>query len=392
MSSAQFARDPDLGRLLDDGYEVAILANHLMVRHIPYVNERGEVAYGSLTYPVTVAGDTITPECQHEIWFVGSFPYRAIGTPLPMVTSNPRQIAEGVAAPYMLSSKPMPEGRYPDQYTKVCAYVRILSHEAQAIDSTVTATPGANWVEDDEDSPFVYPDTATSRAGLAHLARRYRGHRVGIVGLGGTGSYILDQLAKTPVALIRLIDGDYLENHNAFRSPGAASLGELQGHPKKVHYYRDVYSKMHRGVEAFDEYLAEGNLELLEGLDFVFLASDDSSSKPAVIAALERKAVPFIDVGMGVEEVDGHLTGLLRITTSLPGARDHVHNNDRIPRGTDPANDYGRNIQVADLNALNAVLAIIRWKRFLGFYADGTNEGFSTYSVYTNEVANEDRT
>ena len=34
--------------------------------------------------------------------------------------------------------------------------------------------------------------------------------------------------------------------------------------------------------------------------------------------------------------------------------------------------DYSSNIQVADLNALNAILAIIRWKRYLGFYATHT--------------------
>jgi hypothetical protein len=284
----------------------------------------------------------------------------------------------------------MPEGAYPDQYTKVTSYVRILAHEALAVDHTVTATPGAAWVEVDGDSPFVYRDTATSRAGIAHLVSRFHGHRVGIVGLGGTGSYILDQVAKTPVALIRLIDGDYFENHNAFRAPGAASLEQLRDRPKKVHYYKDAYSNMHRSIEANDVFLDLENLTLLDDLDFVFLASDDSAIKPAVMGRLEELGVPFIDVGMGVEEVDGHLTGLLRTTTSLPGHRDHVHVNDRIPLGAPGDDDYGRNIQVADLNALNALMAVLRWKRNLGFYADGTREGFSTFSIYAGEISNED--
>ena len=42
-----------------------------------------------------------------------------------------------------------------------------------------------------------------------------------------------------------------------------------------------------------------------------------------------------------------------------------------------------------DYNALNAMLAIGRWKRHLGFYADGTNEKFSTYSMFTNHITNE---
>jgi hypothetical protein len=390
MSSAPFDRDPDLVRLLDDGYDVAIVANHLLVNHIPYLNDQGAIAYGRLTYPVSLAGDVITPTCQHEIWLVGSRPHAATGQPLALATPSPRHIAEGIEASFMLSSKPMPEGAYPDQYTKITSYVRILAHEAFAIDPTVTATPGAAWVEVDSDSPFVYRDTATSRAGIAHLVSRFHGHRVGIVGLGGTGSYILDQVAKTPVALIRLIDGDYFENHNAFRAPGAASLEQLRDRPKKVHYYKDAYSHMHRSIEANDVFIDPENLILLDDLDFVFLASDDSATKPAVIGRLEELGVPFIDVGMGVEEVDGHLTGLLRTTTSLPGHRDHVHVNDRIPIGAHGDDDYGRNIQVADLNALNALMAVLRWKRYLGFYADGTGEGFSTFSIYAGEIANED--
>ena len=32
--------------------------------------------------------------------------------------------------------------------------------------------------------------------------------------------------------------------------------------------------------------------------------------------------------------------------------------------------DYERNIQIADLNALTASMAVIRWKKFSGFYQD----------------------
>ena len=30
--------------------------------------------------------------------------------------------------------------------------------------------------------------------------------------------------------------------------------------------------------------------------------------------------------------------------------------------------DYNRNIQIADLNALNAAFAVIKWKKLFGFY------------------------
>ncbi|WP_395297166.1 ThiF family adenylyltransferase [Kitasatospora hibisci] len=387
MSTALLARDPDLARLLDDGYDVVVHGGHIIVRHIPYVTEDRSVEHGFLAYPVTVSGDRLVSGTDHRIWFSGSVPCDEHGRPLALASPELREIAEGVRADFMLSSKPGPDG-YPDEYAKITAYARIIADQAHTLDPSATPTPGAAWQEIDDDSPFVYRDTATSRAGIAAINRRFRGHRVVIVGLGGSGSYILDQVAKTEVDSILLVDGDTFDNHNAFRAPGAPTLETLRGRPAKVAYLASIYANMHRGVKACEEYLDEDNLHLLTGATFVFLASDDATGKPAIIDWLEAHDVPFIDVGMGVEEIDGHLSGLLRVTTSLPGRRDAARR--RIPQPAPERDAYARNIQTADLNALNAVLAVIRWKRSIGIYADATDEGHSTYSLITNEIANED--
>ncbi|MEU7890730.1 ThiF family adenylyltransferase [Microbispora bryophytorum] len=387
MSSAPLVRDPDLSRLLDDGYDVAVQAGHLIVRHIPYVTETRTIEYGFLAYPVTISGDRVVSSTDHRIWFGGSAPCDEHGRKLPMANPEARAIADGLRADFMLSSKPGPAG-YPDEYSKVTAYSRIIADQAQAIDRSVTPTPGAAWQEVDDDTPFAYRDTATSRAGLAAINQRYRGHRIVIIGLGGTGSYILDQIAKTEVDAILLIDGDTFDNHNAFRAPGAPTLDTLRSRPNKATYFVSMYSNMHRGVTACEEYLDEDNLVVLSGATFVFLASDDAMGKPVIMDWLEAHDVPFIDVGMGIEEIDGRLGGLLRVSTSLQGRREQAR--ERIPVPAPERDDYGRNIQTADLNALNAMLAVIRWKRHIGIYADATGEGFSTYSLITNEIANED--
>ena len=387
MSTAPLARDPDLSRLLDDGYNVVVQAGHLIVRHIPYVTEARAIEYGFLAYPVTVSGDRIVSGTDHRIWFGGSAPCDEHGRKLAMANPEARAIADGLQASFMLSSKPASAG-YPDEYTKVTTYARVIAHQAQAIDPSVTATPGAAWQEIDDDTPFAYRDTATSRAGLAAVNRRYRGQRIAIAGLGGTGSYILDQVAKTEVDTIVLIDGDTFDNHNAFRAPGAPTLGTLQSRPNKAAYFASVYSNMHRGITAVEAYLDEDNLDVLSGATFAFLASDDAAGKPVIMDWLEARDVPFIDVGMGIEETDGRLGGLLRVTTSLPGRREQARQ--RIPVPAPERDDYGRNIQTADLNALNALIAVIRWKRHVGIYPDLTSEGFATYSLTVNEIANED--
>jgi hypothetical protein len=56
----------------------------------------------------------------------------------------------------------------------------------------------------------------------------------------------------------------------------------------------------------------------------------------------------------------------------------------------DNDNDYDKNIQIADLNAFNAVLAVIKWKKLFGFYADQEKEFFSTYTIDCNMLISED--
>src|SRR5690606_39812352 len=68
-------------------------------------------------------------------------------------------------------------------------------------------------------------ETASDRVGIGTLTARLAKEKIVIIGLGGTGSYILDFVAKTPVREIRLIDADEFLQHNAFQI-GRASCRE----------------------------------------------------------------------------------------------------------------------------------------------------------------------
>ena len=48
------------------------------------------------------------------------------------------------------------------------------------------------------------------------------------------------------------------------------------------------------------------------------------------------------------------------------------------------------NIQVADLNSLNADLAVIKWKKFRGYYRDLENELHNSYTTDGNLLLNND--
>lgn len=47
---------------------------------------------------------------------------------------------------------------------------------------------------------------------------------------------------------------------------------------------------------------------------------------------------------------------------------------------------------MAELNALNAILAVIRWKRYLGFHATHEAANLTVYKLFLNELRNGDLT
>lgn len=149
-----------------------------------------------------------------------------------------------------------------------------------------------------------------------------------------------------------------------------------------------VYSEMRRGIVPHGN-LGEANVATLRGMNFVFLALDKGEPKRMAVERLKEYGVPFIDVGMGVYEVEGSagLAGLLRVTTCTP---EHPEASTRIDLSNGDANDvYSQNIQLAELNALNAALAVMKWKRMIGFYLDGVHEHHAVYQLDGNVMSNE---
>jgi hypothetical protein len=390
MSRQLIDRSPDLRLLRDEGYDIEIRQGHLLVKSVPYVNAQREVRRGTIVSPLDMNGDVTARPGEHTAWFVGEHPCRSDGSVIEQIrhSSENKSLARGVDVNHMFSAKPK-EGYYRDYHHKMVTYVAHISGPARAIDHSATAQTSIIVEPAEEESVFNYLDTSSTRSGIGAVSAKLENKRIAIGGIGGTGSYVLDLIAKTPVAEVHLFDGDVFSNHNAFRSPGAPSIEELRERPQKAHYFRDRYSKMHRKIIAHDAYLDESTVDQLRGFDFVFLCLDRGSDKRVIIERLLEWGTPFIDVGMGVDLTGTELRGLVRVTTGIPEKRDHLSK--RLSFGDGGAdNDYSRNIQIADLNALNAALAVIKWKKLCGFYQDLEHEHASLYMINGNVIANED--
>ena len=388
MSHPLISHSPDLYRLQNEGYEVEVSSGgYLLIKQIPYVSGNRKIKRGTLVSELNLAGDVTARPNTHVVMFAGDMPCDQEGSPLTRIShsSGRQELGGGLAIDHSFSSKPA-DG-YSDYYHKMSTYVNIISGPAQLIDPDVTARTFAIIEARDEESVFKYADTASTRAGIGAVTDKLNIGSVAIIGLGGTGSYILDLVAKTPVREIHLFDDDKFGQHNAFRSPGAPSIETLKAAPTKAKYFGDIYAGMRRNIIVHG-YVDETVVDYLDQMDFVFIAIDKGHHRRLIVEKLEHFGVSFIDVGMGVLETGGSLLGQLRVTTVTDQARDPAHST--LPLADDDGdNDYSRNIQIADLNALNAALAVIKWKKLLGFYEDIVKEHSSFYQIDGNYLINQ---
>ncbi|WP_421793658.1 ThiF family adenylyltransferase [Hydrocarboniphaga effusa] len=393
MSRALISRSPDLQRLQAEGYEIEIRSNHLLVHSVPYVNSKRQVARGILVSHLTLAGETTTAPENHIAYFIGEHPCQVDGVPIPQIRldQNPLPpLAAGIPVKHAFSNKPA--NGYPNFYEKMARYVEVISAPARALDHDATALTFKVIESVHEDSVFHYRDSATSKAGIGLISRRLAMSKIAIIGLGGTGGFVLDSAAKTWVKEIHLFDGDLFLQHNAFRAPGAASLEDLQIQPMKTDYFAAMYSKMRKGIHSHPVYVTSENTQSLAGFEFVFLCIDKASAKEPIIQFLIAHKIPFVDVGMDVASVpeEDSLVGTLRVTAVTPEKNDHVSSRISLTDAPEGA-EYAQNIQISDLNALNALLAVIKWKKLCGFYQDVIKEHHMTYAINVNQLLSDDK-
>lgn len=389
MSPRPTSPSPDLQRLLDDGYDVELREGYLLVHHVPYVTPAAQVSHGTLvsTLDLSGGGVTTTPSTHVAMW-IGEQPCHADGTVLQEIThSGPQQLTPSIGIRASFSSKPA--GGYTDYHHKMTTYTEMIMAPALALDSTVTARTYPVRRDQESTGPFLYADTATARAGLGMVTAKIASRKVAVVGLGGTGSWVLDLLARSPLEEIHLFDDDRYLQHNAFRSPAPTAEDEIVGGPLKVDVYAQRWAKMRTGVIAHPERLGVQHEELLSQMDVVFICVDTGDSRREVVELLERVGCEFIDVGMGLllDEERSQVFGQLRTTLSTPDAREQARPHMPLSGSAEDA-VYAQNIQTAELNALNAVLAVLRWKRARGFYTDFEHEVSSTYVIDGNTITN----
>ena len=113
--------------------------------------------------------------------------------------------------------------------------------------------------------------------------------------------------------------------------------------------------------------------EDLNGATFAFVCVDKGSARAGIFELLLKMRIPFIDVGMGLNRDNGTIGGMIRTTYYSPDDAAVIVAKNLAPMVDYPDDVYKANIQISELNAFNACLAVLKYKQVRGFYKDSSN-------------------
>lgn len=142
---------------------------------------------------------------------------------------------------------------------------------------------------------------------------------VAVIGLGGGGSHVAQQLAHIGVGRLLLFDPDVIEASNLNRVVGG-TVADSHAGLKKV----EIAHRLIRGVNPSADVVLNPvqwqlAAESLREADVIVSCVDSYAARQDIEVSARRFLAPLVDIGMDVHMVDGnpHISG--QVITSQPG-------------------------------------------------------------------------
>jgi hypothetical protein len=131
--------------------------------------------------------------------------------------------------------------------------------------------------------------------------------QVGIIGLGGTGSIVAEQVARLGVGRMILADNDVIENHNLSRVIGSTDrdIGKAKVVVLKRHLSKFTSAKI---VTISDSALKQSVLVQLRECDIVFSCVDNDRSRAMLNRFAYQYFIPVIDMGVRLDARSGFVS------------------------------------------------------------------------------------
>ena len=352
----------DLDKL---GYQIGFAGGYFVIYGLPYLDNEGSLKHGDWASPLNLNGAVVDPPTgNHQAWWRGSRPHDQNKRELRLGGGpNAVTVTPDLVMDFSFSFKLQEDGANRDYRSfeeKVQTYLHAITSPAMAAYPDATPLRGIAVKAAAQGSPLLIPDTMSANYLINDVSFLLRGKRVAVIGLGGTGSYILDYIARTHLEQIALFDDDIVHVHTIFRIPGfiPRAIGE-----RKVYALARQYGQWHAGLDPVPERITAANVERLSSFDFIFVSVDDGPSRHFIVNWLSARGIPYVDCGMGLDRSLVGLSGFVRITGSDRKAFDDNVGTARLPVENARINEYRKQAQIAEFNALNAAMAVIRFKQ-----------------------------
>ena len=155
-----------------------------------------------------------------------------------------------------------------------------------------------------------------------HSEERLAKTRVAIVGLGGGGSHVAQQLAHVGLGEFRLFDHDTIENSNLNRLV-TATAEDVEKARRKVEILERTIKSIRpwAKVVPVDKKWMEVH-QLLRDVHVVFGCVDSYRARRNLEAACRRFHLPYVDIGMGVKQLpSGAYSVSGQMIMTWPGGR-----------------------------------------------------------------------
>lgn len=136
---------------------------------------------------------------------------------------------------------------------------------------------------------------------------KLRNATVAVIGAGGGGSMVIEQIAHLGVGSLIAVDYDVVETHNLSRIMGATQQ-DADENRKKVDVARDLVERIDPTIDfdAIDGDLADAEVaRRVADADFIFLCTDTITSRLVANALAHSRFVPVVQIGAKVDLVPG---------------------------------------------------------------------------------------
>ncbi|MGE3474516.1 MAG: ThiF family adenylyltransferase [Rhodospirillaceae bacterium] len=152
-----------------------------------------------------------------------------------------------------------------------------------------------------------------------HSVERLAAAKVAIVGLGGGGSHIAQQLAHLGVGHYRLFDPQHIDSSNLNRLVTATAQDV-----EREAYKADILERTIKAIRPWADVIRVKNTwqtaqEQLRDAHVIFGCVDGFSAREALERTARRFLVPYIDIGMSVTNVTGGYAVGGQVIVSMPG-------------------------------------------------------------------------